>query len=72
MRIELLQGYNGFLAGRELNVGEGVARLLIQRGIAKSIEPVALSHDADSDGKDEGGEEGEKKAFSKPPKPKRR
>lgn len=66
MRVKLLQGYNGFPVGRVLNVAEGVARLLIQRMIAESVD------DPDSDGKAEGGEQGEKKAFSGPPKAKRK
>lgn len=64
MRVKLLQGYNGFPVGRVLNVAEGVARLLIQRMIAEPVD------DPDNDGKAEGGEQGEKKAFSGPPKAK--
>jgi hypothetical protein len=75
MRIRLLQGYNGFLPGRELNLGDGVANLLLQRGIAEPIDAGTdgekTGTDLDGDGQDEGGEHGTKKAFSKPPSHKR-
>lgn len=66
MKIKLLQMYNGMPAGRELDLGRGVAELLIQRKIAEPF------NDPDGDGKQEGGEQGEKKAFTAPPRSKRK
>ena len=60
MQQKLLQQWNGMPAGRVIDVGEGVAQLLMQRKIS---EPFI---DPDNDKKAEGGFFGQKKAFSSP------
>lgn len=68
MKIRLLKPYGLSAAGDTLDPPPPVAKLLIHGGRAEAID----DSDLDADGKDEGGEEGEKKAFSRPPKTKRR
>jgi hypothetical protein len=61
MKIRLLTMYNGIQAGTVIDPGAGVAALLIQRKIAEIV------NDADNDGREEGGPQGTKKAFTAPP-----
>jgi len=76
MKIRLMQGWNGIAAGSIVNLGEGQAVLLIGRRQAVQHfgdeEAITVANDPDNDGRAEGGEEGEKKAFSGPPKAKRK
>lgn len=66
MKIRLLAMYNGLPPGRILDaVSDGVALVLIQRGIA---EICADDADADADGRRESGPNGQQKAFTSPPK----
>lgn len=65
MKLKLKQMYLGRPAGSFMTLGRGVAILLIQRGVAEEVT------DPDGDGKHEGGREGEKKAFSRPPQSKK-
>ena len=67
MKIRLMQGWNGIAAGSIVNLGEGQAVLLIG-----DEEAITVANDPDNDGRAEGGEQGEKKAFSGPPKAKRK
>lgn len=67
MKVRLLKPYLSSAAGDVIDPAATIAQLLVMRGIA---EPVGS--DPDSDGKDEGGADGEKKAFSRPPKTKKR
>lgn len=61
MKAMLLKHYLAFPPGHIVDFPLPVLTLLIRRGIAKAID------DPDGDGKAEGGKEGEKKAFSRPP-----
>jgi hypothetical protein len=61
MKVKLKQMYLSQPAGAIMDVGHGVAVLLIQRGVAEEWK------DPDQDGIAEGGKQGAKKAFSKPP-----
>lgn len=63
MKIRLLKPYGLSAAGDILDPAPPVAKLLIYDGRAEAVD----SSDPDADGKDEGGAEGEKKAFSRPP-----
>lgn len=69
MKIRLLKPYGLSAAGDILNPAPPVAKLLIHSGRAEAVDDGA---DPDADGKAEGGAEGEKKAFSRPPKTKRK
>lgn len=61
MKIRLREMYLGRPAGSIMEPGRGAAQLLIERGIAEEII------DPDNDGRAEGGRDGEKKAFVRPP-----
>ena len=60
MKAKLIRQYLSFPPGHIVDFPLPVLSLLIRRGIAKAMDP-------DRDGKAEGGEDGEKKAFSRPP-----
>jgi len=68
MKIRLLKSYGLSAAGDILDPAPPVAKLLIHSKRAEAVD----SSDLDADGRDEGGAEGEKKAFSRPPKTKRK
>ena len=68
MKIRLLKPYGLSAAGDILNPAPPVAKLLIHSGRAEAVE----NSDLDADGKDEGGKDGVKKAFSSPPATKKR
>lgn len=80
MRLQLQQEYLGQPIGKIVDYPPGVGAQLIIRGIAIQLkdapvdepepiaEPVPAPIDPDADGKAEGGEIGEKKAFTRPPK----
>lgn len=61
MRARLLKPYLSFAKGAEVDFAPSIMVLLIQRGVAEQIK------DPDGDGRAEGGRDGEKKAFSRPP-----
>lgn len=62
MKAKLLKQYLAFPPGSITDFAEPITTLLIRRGVA-----VAIKEDPDGDGKAEGGRQGEKKAFSRPP-----
>ena len=63
MKIRFIKAYGLSVPGDVIDPDQvDVARLLIQRGIA-----VRCTDDPDGDGKAEGGQRGEKKAYSRPP-----
>jgi len=63
MKYKLIKQYQSFPPGSFVDFPWPVMSLLIQRGMIEQIE----DKDLDRDGKAEGGERGEKKAFSRPP-----
>ena len=73
MKIKLVKQHGLLLPGAIIDTQNGVADLLIARGVAVSTEAPAPEPvtvwvcDPDQDGIDEAGPTGEKKAFSRPP-----
>lgn len=46
MKIRLTRDWNGYKQGRELSPPDGVANLLVRRGLAVVMEPVIETADA--------------------------
>ncbi len=65
MKIRFIKAFGLSVPGDVIDPEQvDVARLLIQRGIAVRV---GVTDDPDGDGKAEGGQRGEKKAYSRPP-----
>jgi hypothetical protein len=46
MKVELLKGWMGYKAGRVMHMADGVANVLIRRGMARLVEDVVETADA--------------------------